>query len=103
MISAVRSEGGFDMSTDPGRQEPHHKTQAQVRVDPRHRIVGHDAQAAVETLEALSAGYGLMTSSTRNSTNPASAPDHPTGMKASVTSMPRTSSITTGPGSVPPK
>ena len=36
-------------------------------------------------------------------TKPISAPDRPTGMKASVISMPTTSSITIGPGSMPPK
>ena len=49
------------------------------------------------------AGYGLITSNTRNSKKPASAPDQPTGMNARVMSMPTTSSITTGPGSMPPK
>ena len=49
------------------------------------------------------AGNGLITSKMRNSTNPASAVYSPTGMNASVISIPSTSSITIGPGSMPPK
>ncbi len=43
-------------------------------------------------------GGGLITSNTRNRTKPTSAPVNDTGISASVTSMPSTSSITTGPG-----
>src|SRR6185295_8150167 len=46
------------------------------------------------------AGNGLMMSKMRKRKNPATAPFHPMGARNSVTSIPITSSITTGPGSV---
>ena len=48
-------------------------------------------------------GHGLKTSSTRNTRKPTIAPVRLTGRNASVISMPTTSSMTTGAGSMPPK
>ena len=103
MISAVRSGARIRRVSESRRQQPHQQAQRQVRVDPRHRVVGHDAEAAVQPLEPVG-GIRLDDVEARGrGRSPASAPDQPTGMKASVISMPTTSSITTGPGSMPPK
>ncbi len=54
--------------------------QRQVRVHRRHRVVGHDAEAAVQALEPVR-GIRLDESNTRNRRNPPSAPVHPTGIQ----------------------
>ena len=69
---------------DPGGQEPHHETQAQVGIDPRHCIVGHDAQAAdhtprrkVTTIKAHSIAGERVHQTIRYTRRPAADPNVP--------------------------
>ena len=85
--------------TLPGRA--HQGAQREVRINARHRVVQHDAGSAVQMLEAacrvrLQRRRGCGTERSRRR-----APAIVTSSSASVTSMPITSSMTTGPGSLP--
>ena len=89
-------------SCHPSRKEGHQQPQRHVRVDGRHRVVRHDTEAAVQRLEAARRKW-LDDVEDRKRKKPVSAALSPTGMNASVISIPTTSSSTIGPGSVPPK
>ena len=101
IVSARANGRGVTRASTPARSQASSRTHpyAYTPAIRSSLITPHPPGSASSELH----GGGLITSNTRNRTNPTSAPVTDTGTNASVTSIPSTSSITTGPGSMWPK
>ncbi len=100
MISAVCNICAPLTPPIPGRAPSRAAATGSRRLPPSHHRPSRPGRRAAPRVDR--AGKGLITSKIRKRTKPMSAALTPTGMNASVISIPTTSSRTIGPGSMPP-